>query len=227
MTGNFIDDSLAVGCFLAIQSNITNEIIYFVLKRNGDSRHLYETLPLPPSTYTVYAHDLEEGAVINTHPANLDPDNVPMITVTGKRESVNFSGICMGHYCCVHTDPSPPSYKDLDNATISQNGPTVTVDCHPDGKTTSCVVVYRAYGNSTLNVVDKVNSLTVALETGNYTFAIFRRTSDSDIDERPFISRMIVVDGIPPPKVDFGNIMKLIFMYQQYKLHANSMFYFL
>ena len=93
------------------------------------------------------------------------------------------------------------SYKDLHNASISQNGSTVTVKCHPDDETVSCVVVYRAYDNSTLNVVEKVNSLTVTLETGNYTFAIFRRTSDSDIDERPFISRMIVVDGTSPPKI--------------------------
>ena len=126
----------------------------------------------------------------------------------------------MGHYFYVHTDPRPPSNEDLNNASISQTGSTVTVKCHPDDETASCVVVYRAYGNSTLNVVDKVDSLTVALETGNYTFAIFRRTSDSDIDERPFISRMIVVDGTSPPKGDFGNIMKLIFMYQQYKLHV-------
>ena len=97
-----------------------------------------------------------------------------------------------------HTDPRPPSYKDLNNASISLSGSTVTVDCHPDDKTVSCVVVYRAYGNSTLNVVEKVNSLTVTLETGNYTFAIFRRTSDSDIDERPFISRMIVVEETEP-----------------------------
>ena len=45
---------------------------------------MLEVLSLPSSNYTVYAHDLEEGAVINTHPANLDPDNVPMITVNGK-----------------------------------------------------------------------------------------------------------------------------------------------
>ena len=109
---------------------------------------------------------------------------------------------------------------DLNNATISQSGSTVTVDCHPDDKTTSCVVVYRAYGNSTLNVVEKVDSLTVRLENGNYTFAIFRRTSDSDIDKRPFISRMMVIDGTSPPKGDFGNLMKLKFMYQQYKLHV-------
>ena len=91
VTGNFINESHAVGCFLAIQCSITTEIRFIALKRNGASRHLHEIRPLPPSNYTVYAHDLEEGAVINTHPANLDPDNVPMINVNGKRE---FGKLC-------------------------------------------------------------------------------------------------------------------------------------
>ena len=83
VTGNFINDSRAVGCFLAIQCNITTEIIFIALKRRGREQEVTETISLPSSSYTVYAHDLEEGAVINHHPANLDPDNVPMIKVTG------------------------------------------------------------------------------------------------------------------------------------------------
>ena len=77
------------------------------------------------------------------------------------------------------------------------------MDCYADDKSDSCVVVYRAYGNSTLNVIyGNTVSITLTLETGNYSFAIFRRTGDSDIDERPFISRMIVVgetEPSPPP----------------------------
>ena len=87
MTANFIDDSRAVGCFLAIQSNITTEIIYIALKRRGREREVSETLSLSSSNYTVYAHDLEEGEVINPHPANLDLDNVPVITVSGTSKS--------------------------------------------------------------------------------------------------------------------------------------------
>ena len=90
VTGNFINDSRAVGCFLAIQCNITSEIIFITLKRRGTEQQVSETLSLPSSNYTVYAHDLEEGAVINPHPANLDPENVPMITVIGECESVIF-----------------------------------------------------------------------------------------------------------------------------------------
>ena len=82
VTGNFINDSRAVGCFLAIQSN-TPEIIFIALKRNGKEHQVSETISLPSSNYTVYAYDLEEGAVINTHPANLDLDNVPIINVNG------------------------------------------------------------------------------------------------------------------------------------------------
>ena len=79
----------------------------------------------------------------------------------------------------------------------------MTVDCYADDKSDSCVVVYRAYSNSTLNVAyENTVSITLTLETGNYSFAMFRRRSDSDIDERPFISRMIVVgetEPSPPP----------------------------
>ena len=83
VTANFVDDSRAVGCFLAIQCNITTEIRFIALKRRDREQEMSETISLPPSNYTVYAHDLEEGAVINTHPANLDPNNVPMVNVTG------------------------------------------------------------------------------------------------------------------------------------------------
>ena len=94
----------------------------------------------------------------------------------------------------MNTVQKPPVYESLNNASISQSGSTVTVNCHSDNESDSCVVVYRAYGNSTLNVTyGNTVSVTVTLETGNYTFAIFRNTSDSDIDERPFISRMMVV----------------------------------
>ena len=101
VTGNFINDSRAVGCFLAIQCNITTEIRFIALKRKGREQVVSEVLSLPPSTYTVYAHDLEEGAVINPHPANLDPDNVPMITVTGECKFWTFGRlqcVCMSNY---------------------------------------------------------------------------------------------------------------------------------
>ena len=94
----------------------------------------------------------------------------------------------------MNTVQKPPVYESLKNASISQSGLTVTVDCHADYESDSCVVVYRAYDNSILNVTyGNTVSLRVTLETGNYTFAIFRRTSDNDIDERPFISRMMFV----------------------------------
>ena len=88
--------------------------------------------------------------------------------------------------CYVHTVPRSPPYEALNNASISQSGSTVTVDCYADNKSDSCVVVYRAYSNSTLNVAyGNTVSMSVTLKTGNYSFAIFRRTSDSDIDNRP------------------------------------------
>ena len=75
----------------------------------------------------------------------------------------------------------------------------MTVKCNADDDNDSCVVVYRAYGNSILNVLSGNNiSMTVTLETGNYTFSIFRKKNDSDIDKRSFISRMIVVEDTEP-----------------------------
>ena len=82
MTGNFINDSRAVGCFLVIQSNLTSEIRFIALKRNGREQEVSKTISLPPSNYAVYAHDLEEGAVINPHPAT---QNVWTIHVNGTR----------------------------------------------------------------------------------------------------------------------------------------------
>ena len=101
--------------------------------------------------------------------------------------------------CYVHTVPRSPPYEALNNASISQSGSNVTVDCNADDESDSCVVVYRAYDNSTLNVIyGNTVSMTVTLETGNYTFAIFRNTSDNDIDKNPFISRTIVVGETEP-----------------------------
>ena len=111
----------------------------------------------------------------------------------------------MGHCLSVYTDDKPTSNESLTNTSISQIGSTVRVECHEDDsdeKNTSYVLVYRAYGNSTLSVTtyNKTISVNTTLESGNYTFAIFRR-NDSDIDEKPLITQLIVVDqtGTDPP----------------------------
>ena len=103
----------------------------------------------------------------------------------------------------MNTDQKPRSYKNPINASISQVGSTVEVKCWADddddgdgeNKNISCVVVYSAYGNPTLNVIsNKTVSVNITLETGNYTFAIFRRINNSDIDEIPFLTQFIALE---------------------------------
>ena len=92
-----------------------------------------------------------------------------------------------------------PKKKNPSNASISHTGSVVTIKCTPE-EGTSCLVVYRAYGNSTLNIYNEEfpGTITVDQSGVNYTFAIFRNTS-IDIDERPFFSEMIMVESVSPP----------------------------
>ena len=84
----------------------------------------------------------------------------------------------------------------------------MVITCASEEKSVSCLVVYRAYGNSTLNVIsNKTISVMVNLTNGNYTFAIFRKKNDTSVDRNPFISRMVMVGGLSttsPPTTDDG-----------------------
>ena len=84
VTGSFINESRAFGCFIAIQCNVTTEITFIALRRRkyGD-QGISEVIPMPPSNYTVHAYDLEEGAQLNPWPANPDPVSVPVIPING------------------------------------------------------------------------------------------------------------------------------------------------
>ena len=92
------------------------------------------------------------------------------------------------------------------NASIIQNGYNVTINCVHDEDNASFVVIYKAHGNSTLNLMHKNNlPLKIPLnraETMNYTFAVFKMIKideeTNDIDEKPVISKVIkVVADIP------------------------------
>ena len=78
----------------------------------------------------------------------------------------------------------------MKNASISRNGSIFKVTCTPDEQSASCVLVYRAHGNYTLNC-EEIFPVTVNLDPDmNYTFAMFGRL-DKDTDERPFLSMFI------------------------------------
>ena len=86
------------------------------------------------------------------------------------------------------------------------------IECVPEEESASCLVVYRAYGNSTLNVIsNKTISVMVTLMNGNYTFAIFRKRNMNSIDREPFISRMVTVTvgGLSTPTTDDGKLVYL------------------
>ena len=89
----------------------------------------------------------------------------------------------------------------LKNASVMYlNELAVTISCEfskIDGS--SCVLVYREYGNKTLVVKEYPQNtvfpvtLTVNGDPGNYTFAIFGKRG-ADIDERPTVEGRIVID---------------------------------
>ena len=104
---------------------------------------------------------------------------------------------------------SPESIPTM-KASIIQNDYDVTIDCAHDEDNASFLVIYKAHGNSTLNLMLKNNfPLKIPLnraETMNYMFAVFKIINDdesNDIDERPVISKMIkvVADIIPSTTV--------------------------
>ena len=107
-------------------------------------------------------------------------------------------------YSFQHTDAKPKSSEDLKNASISQKGSSVTVECD---RGSSCVLVYIMYGQRTLNCTYKF-PFNVTLAPGNYTFAIFRRSDNNGIDERPFKTKFVRVEideaSSSPPKLVNG-----------------------
>ena len=81
---------------------------------------------------------------------------------------------------------------NLYNASITRDSSDLTVTCIPDDEASaSCVLVFRAHGNSSLNCSETF-PITIVLDPQfNYTFAIFRKANDHDIDERPFIMKFV------------------------------------
>ena len=72
----------------------------------------------------------------------------------------------------------------------------MTIDCFAE--CSSYLVVYRAYGDPTLNLIHNTTfPVTISLEIGTYTFAVFGITESSagvnDIDETPLLRRMVRV----------------------------------
>lgn len=100
----------------------------------------------------------------------------------------------------VHTDNEPErTSMYLENASISQNGSNVYIDCKfaNDLEELSCVLVYREYGNTTLEVKVYQHNTSFPINAAIinpgriYNFAIFGRHRNKCIDSVPLISRKV------------------------------------
>ena len=78
---------------------------------------------------------------------------------------------------------------DPKNASISRNGSTVEIKCNPEEQRASCILVFRAYGNSTLNCVETFPATVILDSNRNYTFALFKRLNNTE--ERPFFTKFV------------------------------------
>ena len=69
--GEFMSGSRAAGCLVVLQGPPTSPDIFRALLRTQSQDTVSTTVPVPPSTYTVYGYDLEENGLPNTMPAIL------------------------------------------------------------------------------------------------------------------------------------------------------------
>ena len=55
VSGTFITNSLARGCFLVIKDSSNAADIFVAIEREGSDQILNESIPVPPFSYIVYA----------------------------------------------------------------------------------------------------------------------------------------------------------------------------
>ena len=92
VSGTFVTNSLARGCFLVIQCNEDTADIFVAIERKGTDQIVNESIPVPPSSYIVYAYDLEENALPHHIPA-YSPSPEIIINNTGEFYSACFTMI--------------------------------------------------------------------------------------------------------------------------------------
>ena len=213
VAGEFISNTLATGCFIVIQSDSRTADIYRALLRQNSEQTVSEVISVPPSNYTVYAYDLEENALPNPLPAVSSGTTININTPHGQ---YIYTYYCVHNSYYVITDSIPESsFKYLCGATTSQNGSQVFITCqfsnvYPES---SCVLVYREYGNTTLTVIEYPHSteFPVKVTVDNperYTFAVFGKNDDV-IDEESVIA--VKLEAIKPlPTSSSGMYMYVV-----------------
>ena len=84
VSGTFITDSLARGCFIVIECYEDTADIFVAIEREGSEQVITESIAVPPASYIVYAYDLEENALPHHTPANDTPSSEIIINTTCK-----------------------------------------------------------------------------------------------------------------------------------------------
>ena len=88
MRGEFMSGSQATGCLVVLQGPPSSPDIFRALLKTQSQDTVSTTVPVPPSTYTVYGYDLEENGLPNTTPA-----------VVLESQIVNTSGYLNNYLC--------------------------------------------------------------------------------------------------------------------------------
>ena len=108
------------------------------------------------------------------------------------------------------TDSMPESSSEfLTSVTLSQNGLEVFITCQVYFES-SCVLVYREYGNTTLTVIEYPHSsefpVNVTVDNPErYTFAIFGKNG-TDIESEPVIAVRLEAIKTPPTPTSPGGM---------------------
>ena len=83
VTGEFIIDSFAVGCFIVLQCDESIADLYQAIPRNESEQTVSETINVPPATYIVYVYDIKDDGLPYEMSANA-PENGITITTNCK-----------------------------------------------------------------------------------------------------------------------------------------------
>lgn len=103
LTGTFINETRATGCFVAIQSSPFSPDTFFAIKRDRNNQFVYDLVFLPPASYNVYVYDLEENGLPHQNPIGL-PEN---IAVNGScKSAIKIHILPMQMQPCSHAPPS-------------------------------------------------------------------------------------------------------------------------
>ena len=222
VTGEFIINSDAMGCFIVLLSDDGSADQFRILLRSDSEDTVTDMISVPPSTYTEYhVYDLEEEGNVNTNPAILRKGSINVTTcklnilqtyytIDQKRLYVCFV------LCGIHkfTDLNRNSSSNyLTRVVLSVSGSKVNVTCEfeDDYPEASCVLFYKEYNDTRLTEkeYDRSDEFPVTIYVDNserYTFAVFGKNGNNEIDEEPVVTvKNESGDTYVKPKTRNGN----------------------